>query len=86
MKTTAKIALIVAGGVALGTSVAAISASQAGGWGKHGGKGSHMVYVGGMTDHRIKDVDLVDHLVAQIGAKAAEIEADRAGATPAAAE
>ena len=42
MKTTAKIALIVAGGVALGTSVAAISASQAGGWGKHGGKGSHM--------------------------------------------
>lgn len=39
-----------------------------------GGKGTHMVYVGGLPDHRITDVDLVDHLVAQIEEKAAEIE------------
>ncbi len=43
-----------------------------------GGKGTHMVYVGGLADHRITDVDLVDHLVEQIEAKAREIEAERA--------
>jgi len=43
-----------------------------------GGKGTHMVYVGGLPDHRITDVDLVDHLVAQIEKKAEEIEAERA--------
>ncbi len=42
-----------------------------------GGKGTHMVYVGGLPDHRITDVDLVDHLVAQIESKAAEIENER---------
>ncbi len=48
-----------------------------------GGKGTHMVYVGGLPDHRITDVDLVDHLVAQIEAKAAEIEEERAAAAAA---
>jgi (E)-4-hydroxy-3-methylbut-2-enyl-diphosphate synthase len=42
-----------------------------------GGKGTHMVYVSGLPDHRITDVDLVDHLVAQIESKAAEIENER---------
>jgi len=42
-----------------------------------GGRGTHMVYVGGLPDHKIKDVDLVDHLVSLIEAKAAEIEAER---------
>ncbi len=42
-----------------------------------GGKGTHMVYVGGLPDHRITDVDLVDHLVTQIESKAAEIENER---------
>ena len=43
-----------------------------------GGKGTHMVYVGGLPDHRITDVDLVDHLVEQIEQKACEIDAERA--------
>jgi len=42
-----------------------------------GGKGTHMVYVNGLPDHRITDVDLVDHLVTQIESKAAEIENER---------
>lgn len=42
-----------------------------------GGKGTHMVYVSGLPDHRITDVNLVDHLVAQIESKAAEIENER---------
>ncbi len=45
-----------------------------------GGKGTHMVYVSGLPDHRITDVNLVDHLVAQIETKAAEIEKERAAA------
>ena len=45
-----------------------------------GGKGTHMVYVGGLPDHRITDVDLVDHLVEQIEQKAREIDAERAAA------
>lgn len=43
-----------------------------------GGKGTHMVYVGGLPDHRITDVDLVNHLVEQIEQKAREIDAERA--------
>ena len=46
-----------------------------------GGKGTHMVYVGGLPDHRITDVDLVDHLVEQIEQKAREIEAERDAVT-----
>jgi (E)-4-hydroxy-3-methylbut-2-enyl-diphosphate synthase len=53
-----------------------------------GGNGTHMVYVNGLPDHRLKDADIVDHLVALIEKKAAEIEAAResAQATPAAAQ
>ncbi len=51
-----------------------------------GGNGNHMVYLNGVTDHRInEEVGLVDHIVALVEAKAAEIEAERAaaGETPA---
>jgi len=43
-----------------------------------GGKGTHMVYVAGLPDHKIKDEQLVDHLVEMIEKKAAEIDAERA--------
>jgi (E)-4-hydroxy-3-methylbut-2-enyl-diphosphate synthase len=43
-----------------------------------GGNGTHQVYISGLPDHRFKDQDIVDHLVALVEAKAAEIEADRA--------
>jgi (E)-4-hydroxy-3-methylbut-2-enyl-diphosphate synthase len=28
-----------------------------------GGNGTHQVYISGLTDHRLKDADIVDHLV-----------------------
>ena len=40
-----------------------------------GGNGKHMVYLSGVTDHQIQDADMVDHIVALVEAKAAEIEA-----------
>jgi (E)-4-hydroxy-3-methylbut-2-enyl-diphosphate synthase len=40
-----------------------------------GGSNTHMVYVNGLPDHKIKDQSIVDHLVAMIEKKAAEIEA-----------
>jgi len=43
-----------------------------------GGNNTHMIYVGGLQDHRIKDANIVDHLVAMIKAKAAAIEAEKA--------
>ena len=43
-----------------------------------GGNDTHQVYVNGLPDHRLKDQDIVDHLVALVEAKAAEIEAERA--------
>jgi (E)-4-hydroxy-3-methylbut-2-enyl-diphosphate synthase len=43
-----------------------------------GGKGTHQVYVAGVTDHRLKDQDIVEHLAAMIEAKAEEIEAAKA--------
>jgi (E)-4-hydroxy-3-methylbut-2-enyl-diphosphate synthase len=43
-----------------------------------GGRGTHQVYLSGVTDHRIKDQDLVDHLVALVERKAVEIEAEMA--------
>lgn len=43
-----------------------------------GGQNTHMVYVNGLPDHKIKDQDIVDHLVAMIEKKAAEIEAAKA--------
>ena len=52
-----------------------------------GGKGTHQVYVAGVTDHRLKDQDIVEHLAAMIEAKAEEIEAAKAdGADTAIAE
>ena len=40
-----------------------------------GGKGTHMVYVSGVADHKIGDAELVDHIVAMVENKAAQIEA-----------
>lgn len=40
-----------------------------------GGNGNHMVYLSGMTDHKITDDKLVDHVVELVEAKAAELEA-----------
>ncbi|SMF33726.1 4-hydroxy-3-methylbut-2-en-1-yl diphosphate synthase [Tistlia consotensis] len=45
-----------------------------------GGKGTHQVYVNGLPDHRLKDDDIVDHLVGMVERKAAEIEAEKARA------
>jgi (E)-4-hydroxy-3-methylbut-2-enyl-diphosphate synthase len=42
-----------------------------------GGNGTHQVYISGLTDHRLKDADIVDHLVALVEKKAAEIEAEK---------
>ena len=39
-----------------------------------GGAGKHMVYLSGVTDHHIDDGAMVDHIVALVEAKAAEIE------------
>jgi (E)-4-hydroxy-3-methylbut-2-enyl-diphosphate synthase len=45
-----------------------------------GGKGTHMVYVAGMPDHRLQNQDIVEHLVGMIEVKAKEIEAEAAAA------
>ncbi|TNE67518.1 MAG: flavodoxin-dependent (E)-4-hydroxy-3-methylbut-2-enyl-diphosphate synthase [Alphaproteobacteria bacterium] len=45
-----------------------------------GGNGNHMVYLSGMTDHKITDDKLVDHIVDLVEKKAAEIEAASADA------
>ncbi len=41
-----------------------------------GGNGTHMVYLSGVTDHHVKDSDMVDHIVKLVEEKAAEIEAE----------
>jgi (E)-4-hydroxy-3-methylbut-2-enyl-diphosphate synthase len=51
-----------------------------------GGNGTHQVYVAGVPHHRLKDESIVDHLVAMVEKKAAEIEAAKAKETAAAAE
>ncbi|MGQ3227688.1 MAG: flavodoxin-dependent (E)-4-hydroxy-3-methylbut-2-enyl-diphosphate synthase, partial [Blastomonas fulva] len=54
-----------------------------------GGKGKHMVYLSGITDHTVEDEGMVDHIVRLVEAKAAEIEAetsDAGNAEPVAAE
>ncbi|MGF1626963.1 MAG: flavodoxin-dependent (E)-4-hydroxy-3-methylbut-2-enyl-diphosphate synthase, partial [Alphaproteobacteria bacterium] len=43
-----------------------------------GGKDTHQVYISGVPHHRLKDQSVVDHLVALVEAKAAEIEAAQA--------
>ncbi len=40
-----------------------------------GGNGTHQVYVNGLPDHRLKNADIVDHLVEMIEMRAAAIEA-----------
>jgi len=40
-----------------------------------GGKGSHMVYLSGLADHKIDDAGMLDHVVALVEARAAEIGA-----------
>ncbi|MET1110664.1 MAG: flavodoxin-dependent (E)-4-hydroxy-3-methylbut-2-enyl-diphosphate synthase [Allosphingosinicella sp.] len=39
-----------------------------------GGNGKHMVYLSGVTDHHVRDEEMVDHIVRLVEAKAAEIE------------
>lgn len=43
-----------------------------------GGAGSGMVYVSGVTDHKLANEDIVDHLVGLVEQKAQEIERDKA--------
>ncbi len=45
-----------------------------------GGNNTHQVYISGVPAHRLKDADVVDHLVQQVERKASEIEAERAAA------
>ena len=45
-----------------------------------GGRGVHQVYLNGLQDHRLSDPNIVDHLVAMVESKAAEIEAELAEA------
>lgn len=40
-----------------------------------GGNGTHMVFLSGVTDHHVKDADMIEHIVKLVEAKAAEIEA-----------
>jgi (E)-4-hydroxy-3-methylbut-2-enyl-diphosphate synthase len=51
-----------------------------------GGKGKHMVYLSGVTDHTVESDAMLDHIVGLVEAKAAEIEAANAAAEPVAAE
>jgi (E)-4-hydroxy-3-methylbut-2-enyl-diphosphate synthase len=43
-----------------------------------GGNNTHQIYLSGVTDHRLKDASIVDHLVELVEKKAAEIEAAKA--------
>src|SRR5579863_3358949 len=43
-----------------------------------GGNNTHQVYISGITDHRLKDGDIVDHLVELVEKKAAALEAAKA--------
>jgi (E)-4-hydroxy-3-methylbut-2-enyl-diphosphate synthase len=40
-----------------------------------GGAGKHMVYLSGVTDHHVQDAEMLDHIVALVEKKAAEIAA-----------
>ena len=44
-----------------------------------GGQGSHMIYLSGVTDHKIADAAIVDHIVELVEGKAEELEAAAAG-------
>ncbi|MGB0920541.1 MAG: flavodoxin-dependent (E)-4-hydroxy-3-methylbut-2-enyl-diphosphate synthase [Alphaproteobacteria bacterium] len=45
-----------------------------------GGKGNHMVYLSGVTDHKITTPDMIDHIVELVEEKAKELEAESADA------
>ncbi|PWR22388.1 flavodoxin-dependent (E)-4-hydroxy-3-methylbut-2-enyl-diphosphate synthase [Zavarzinia compransoris] len=45
-----------------------------------GGQGNHMVYVNGVTDHKIDDGRMIDHVVELVEQRAADIEAAKAAA------
>jgi (E)-4-hydroxy-3-methylbut-2-enyl-diphosphate synthase len=45
-----------------------------------GGGGSHMMYVGGVPDHKIGEAAMIDHIVELVEKRAAEIEAAKANA------
>ena len=47
-----------------------------------GGSGTHQIYIGGVPAHRLKDADVVDHIVRLVEEKAREIEARRATGGP----
>jgi (E)-4-hydroxy-3-methylbut-2-enyl-diphosphate synthase len=51
-----------------------------------GGSNTHQVYIAGQPDHRLKDEDIVGHLVGLVEKKAAQIEAAKAEAEKAEAE
>ena len=40
-----------------------------------GGNGKHMIYLSGVTDHHVSSDVMLDHIVALVESKAAEIEA-----------
>jgi (E)-4-hydroxy-3-methylbut-2-enyl-diphosphate synthase len=41
-----------------------------------GGNGTHMVYLSGVTDHHVRDEEMIDHIVKLVEAKAAQLEAE----------
>ncbi|MCA8882693.1 MAG: flavodoxin-dependent (E)-4-hydroxy-3-methylbut-2-enyl-diphosphate synthase [Rhodobacteraceae bacterium] len=49
-----------------------------------GGAGSGMVYLAGKQSHKLSNAQMIDHIVEQVEAKAAQIEADAAAAEKAA--
>ena len=51
-----------------------------------GGKDTHQVYIKGQPDHRLKNEDIVSHLVGMVEKRAAEIEAEKAAQVDQAAE
>ncbi len=42
-----------------------------------GGNNTHQVYIAGVAHHRLKDQNIIDHLVELVEKKAAEIEAKK---------
>jgi (E)-4-hydroxy-3-methylbut-2-enyl-diphosphate synthase len=51
-----------------------------------GGNNTHQVYINGSQAHRLKDENIIEHLVKLVEGKAAQIEAEKAAALQAAAE
>ena len=43
-----------------------------------GGNGKHMVYLSGVTDHHVRDEEMIDHIVRLVESRVAEIEAGEA--------